>query len=258
MLTGKWTPMNREVTKFNALVNEAKAMSGENDENLMSIELLYQAHEKTNFKHKSAWNFLKGKHKWNNPESTQARQNRNRVTNEEPKLFGDDTLPRPPDMHRIAKSQRSSNSTASSGSNPAMFQEMMQQQMKIERKEIMESMDREINSRVALKDSKRVTEDLKVLQISTDRMDPIDAAIVNAQKARILICFDPEATDSSYNESDDVIITKPCSPRRIICKIVITNLVPPTDNKDAFCGGLNDILDSLVVVSGFSKTIKHV
>ncbi|GKB91035.1 hypothetical protein Tco_0963307 [Tanacetum coccineum] len=88
----------------------------------------------------------KGKHKWNNPESTQARRNRNRVTNEEPELFGDDALPRPPDMHRIAKSQHSSNSTASSGSNPTMFQELMQQQMEIKRKEKMERMDREINS----------------------------------------------------------------------------------------------------------------
>ncbi|GJW93118.1 hypothetical protein Tco_0172790 [Tanacetum coccineum] len=193
MLTGKWTPMNREVAKFNALVNETKAMSGENDENLMTrIELLYQAHEKTNFKHKSAWNFLKGKHKWNNPESTQARRNRNRVTNEEPELFGDDALPRPPGMHRIAKSQRYSNSTASFGSNPAMFQKMMQQQMEIERKKKkMERMDREINSRVALNDSKRVTEDLKVLQISMDGMDPIDAAIVNAQKARIRALYHP-------------------------------------------------------------------
>ncbi|GKE77698.1 hypothetical protein Tco_1543818 [Tanacetum coccineum] len=33
MLTGKWTPMNREVGKFNSLVNETKAMSGENDDN---------------------------------------------------------------------------------------------------------------------------------------------------------------------------------------------------------------------------------
>ncbi|GKE66928.1 hypothetical protein Tco_1521089 [Tanacetum coccineum] len=114
--------MNREVAKFNALVNEAKAMSGENDENLMI------------------------KHKWNNPKSTQARRNRNRVTNEEAELFGDNMLPRPPDMYRIAKSQCSSNSTASSRSNPAMFQEMMQQQMEIERKEKMECMDREINS----------------------------------------------------------------------------------------------------------------
>nr|GFA83218.1 hypothetical protein [Tanacetum cinerariifolium] len=122
-------------------------MSGENDENLMTrIEILYRAHEKTDFKHKSAWNFLKGKHKWNNPESTQARRNRHRVTDPKPELFGDDVLPRPPGMHRIAKSQRSSNYSVSSGSNPAMFQEMMQQQLEIERKEKIERIDREVNS----------------------------------------------------------------------------------------------------------------
>ncbi|GJV93858.1 hypothetical protein Tco_1541671 [Tanacetum coccineum] len=192
MLTGKWTLMNREVGKFNSLVNETKAMRGDNDENLMTrVEILYRAHEKTDFKHKSAWNFLKGKHKWNNPESTQARRNRHRVTDPEPELFGDDALPRPPGMHRIAKSQRSSNSSASSGSNPTMFQEMMQQQLEIEQKEKMERIDREVNSRVALNDSKRVADDLKVLQISTDRMNPIDAAIVNAQKARIRALYNP-------------------------------------------------------------------
>ncbi|GKE91198.1 hypothetical protein Tco_1572293, partial [Tanacetum coccineum] len=122
LLTGKWTPMNREVGKFNLLVNETKAMSGENDDNLMTrIEILYRAHEKLDSKHKSAWNILKDKHKWNNPESTNARRNRNRVINEEPDLFGDDPLPRPPGLQRIAKSQRSSNSTATSGSNRQCF-----------------------------------------------------------------------------------------------------------------------------------------
>ncbi|GKB97132.1 hypothetical protein Tco_0983269 [Tanacetum coccineum] len=32
MLTVKWTPLNREVERFNSLVNETKALSGENDE----------------------------------------------------------------------------------------------------------------------------------------------------------------------------------------------------------------------------------
>ncbi|GJX94495.1 hypothetical protein Tco_0349081 [Tanacetum coccineum] len=95
MLTGKWTPMNREVSKFNSLVNETKAMSRENDGDLMTR-----------------------KHKWNNPESTNARQNHHRLTNNDLELFGDDELPRLAGLHRIAKSQRSSNSTASSGSNP--------------------------------------------------------------------------------------------------------------------------------------------
>ncbi|GJZ04990.1 hypothetical protein Tco_0538265 [Tanacetum coccineum] len=181
MLTGKWTPMNREVAKYNSLMNETKAMSGENNDNLMMrIEILYRTHTKSDFKHKSAWNFLKDKHKWNNHESTNSRRNRNCVTNEEPEPFGDDTLPHPAGLHRIAKSQRSSNSTPSSGSNPTMFQEMMQQQFKIERKEKMKRVDREVNSRVELNNSKRVDEDLKVLQMSTDGMDPVDAAIINA------------------------------------------------------------------------------
>ncbi|GKD75603.1 hypothetical protein Tco_1333885 [Tanacetum coccineum] len=48
MLTGKWTPMNRDVGKFNSLVNETKAMSGDNDDNLMTrIKILYRAHTKS-------------------------------------------------------------------------------------------------------------------------------------------------------------------------------------------------------------------
>ncbi|GJU89982.1 hypothetical protein Tco_1302405 [Tanacetum coccineum] len=193
---GKVAPMNRMFGKFIRCIMKQKAHEwGENDE---IFDGLYRNLNSTHtnnldFKHKSDWNFLKGKHKWNNPESTNARRTRNWVTNtnEEPELFGDDALPRPPDMHRIAKSQRSSNSTASSRSNPTMFQEMMQQQLEIERKEKIERIDREVNSRVALNDSKRVAEDLKVLQISTDGMDPIDAAIVNVQKARIRALYHP-------------------------------------------------------------------
>nr|GEU80481.1 hypothetical protein [Tanacetum cinerariifolium] len=181
MLTGKWTPMNRDVTKFNSLVNETKVMSGENDENWMTrVEILYKAHMRSDFKHKSAWAFLKDKHKWKNTDSKNARRYCNRVTDEEPMLFGEDALPRPPGVQRIAKSQRSSHSTTSSGSNPAMFQEMLQQQYELDRKEKMERINREVNYRVALYDSQKVAEDLEVLQMSTNGMDLVDAAISNA------------------------------------------------------------------------------
>ncbi|GJV92570.1 hypothetical protein Tco_1540383 [Tanacetum coccineum] len=56
-------------------------------------------------------------------------------TDEEPEHFGDDELPRPPGLQRLAKSQRSgSNSTASSGSNPAAYQEFMAEQYELDRK----------------------------------------------------------------------------------------------------------------------------
>ncbi|GJU35128.1 hypothetical protein Tco_1183482 [Tanacetum coccineum] len=120
MLTGKWTSMNASVQKFNQLVSETLARSGENDEDWMT------------------------RHKWKNSESTNARRNRFRVTDEEPEHFGNDVLPRPPGLQRIAKSQRSgSNSTASSGSNPMMYQEFMKEQYELDRKAKMQVIEQE-------------------------------------------------------------------------------------------------------------------
>nr|GEV27606.1 hypothetical protein [Tanacetum cinerariifolium] len=134
MLTEKWTPMNREVERFNSLVNETKVMSAENDDDWMTrVEILNKTIAVTEFKHKNAWLFLKDKHKWKNPDSTNARRNRGRVTNEKLELFGDDELSRPPRKLKIAKSQRATNSSASSGSNPTMFQDMLQQQYELDR-----------------------------------------------------------------------------------------------------------------------------
>ncbi|GJW14071.1 hypothetical protein Tco_0018204, partial [Tanacetum coccineum] len=60
MLTGKWTPMNASIQKFNQLVAETLALSGENDEDWITmVEILYKTHVGTEFKHKSAWLFLK-------------------------------------------------------------------------------------------------------------------------------------------------------------------------------------------------------
>nr|GEY91289.1 hypothetical protein [Tanacetum cinerariifolium] len=57
------------------------------------------------------------------------------VTDEEPEHFRDDVLPQLPGLQRIAKSQSSgSNSTASSGSNPMMYQEFMKEQYELDRK----------------------------------------------------------------------------------------------------------------------------
>ncbi|GKD58338.1 hypothetical protein Tco_1295847, partial [Tanacetum coccineum] len=135
MLTEKWTSMNRDVQKFNQLVSETLSLSGENNEDWMTrVEILYNTHTGGDFKHKSAWLFLKDKHKRKNPESTLARRNRLRVTDSEPEHLGEDVLPRPPGAQRIAKSQCSSNSTASYGSNPTMYQEMMNEQYELDRK----------------------------------------------------------------------------------------------------------------------------
>ncbi|GKB03915.1 RNA-directed DNA polymerase, eukaryota [Tanacetum coccineum] len=134
-----------------------------------------------------------------------------------PKHFGEDALPRPPGAQRIAKSQRSSNSTASSGSNPLMYQEMMKEQYELptRNRSILEKMrclghpghnellrvnvpqtrllviELEKNERMRLYHSQRIAEDMKVLQIDTRGMDSVDAAIINAQKARVRALYPP-------------------------------------------------------------------
>ncbi|GJW18401.1 hypothetical protein Tco_0025837 [Tanacetum coccineum] len=120
MLTGKWTPINREVGRFNSLVNETKVLSRENDDDRMTrVEILYKSVADSDFKHKCVWLFLKDKHKWKNPDSTNARRNRGRVTEEEPEFFGDDEFPRTAGNQRVVASGASCDGTPkASNSSP--------------------------------------------------------------------------------------------------------------------------------------------
>ncbi|GKB85341.1 hypothetical protein Tco_0957613 [Tanacetum coccineum] len=234
MLTGKWTPMNTAVLKFNQLVQETAVHSGENDDDHMSrVYMLYDAtvgarshvrvlsraigvssrvckgncaiafwagpnlvvwtrcafwargHVATNCRSKK-------NHKWTNPDSTLQRRSRLLGTDEEPEHFEDDELPRPPGLQRLAKSQRTgSNSTVSSGSNPAAYQEFMAEQYELDRKAKMTVLERESEDRRRLIQSQRIVEDMCVLQIDTRGMDPVDAAIINAQMAKIRAAYPP-------------------------------------------------------------------
>nr|GEY65066.1 hypothetical protein [Tanacetum cinerariifolium] len=103
-------------------------------------------------------------HKWTNPESTNARRYRFRVINEDPEHFGDDALPRPPELQRLAKSQHSgSNSTASSDSNPIAYQEFMAKQYKLDRKTKMQFIEQESEDQRRLIQSQRIAEDMNVV-----------------------------------------------------------------------------------------------
>ncbi|GKA77229.1 hypothetical protein Tco_0783690, partial [Tanacetum coccineum] len=109
-----------------------------------------------------------------------------RGTDKEPDHFGDDELPWPPGLQRIAKSQRSGfNSTASSGSNMVSYQEFMAEQYDLDRKAKMQVLSQESEDRRRLIQAQKVAEDMKVLQIDTNGMDPTYAAIINAQKEGI-------------------------------------------------------------------------
>ncbi|GJX36566.1 hypothetical protein Tco_0248123 [Tanacetum coccineum] len=118
MLTRKWTPMNREVGKFNSLVEQTNALSDEINEDL---------------------------------------RNQGRLTEQEPELFGDVVLPRPHDTKRRSKCQRSTNSPATSDSQKEQFQEFTQQQIALDSATKMEQMECETMSRVEVSNAKKGT-----------------------------------------------------------------------------------------------------
>ncbi|GKB63107.1 aspartic peptidase [Tanacetum coccineum] len=65
-------------------------------------------------------------------------------------------------------------STASSGSNPAAYQEFMAEQYELDRKAKMTMLERESEDRRRLIQSQRIAEDMRVLQIDTRELDPVD------------------------------------------------------------------------------------
>ncbi|GJU35635.1 hypothetical protein Tco_1183989 [Tanacetum coccineum] len=185
MLTGKWTPMNRDVGKFHAIYNQTDILSGENEEKLYTRVLtLFRDQNDGEFRHRSAWLFLKDKYKWQNPEPTQARRTRGRVTGEdEPEMFGDDAIPHPPGAPRKSKSQRSSaSSSATSGSSKTRVTEFFQEQIQLDREAKKESMDRELAARLAVCEIQKRNEDLKILTFDTTGMNSEDAAKIEELK----------------------------------------------------------------------------
>ncbi|GJV35887.1 methylesterase 10-like protein [Tanacetum coccineum] len=185
MLTGKWTPMNRDVQKFNSIYDQTKLLSGENEDDMFArVLIFFKDQTGREFTHRSAWLFLKNKFKWKNPESTQARRSRGRVTEEEePEMFGADAIPCPPGAPRKAKVQRSSSSTsATSGSQKEQFTELMQTQINLDREAKKEHMERELAARLAVCEIQKRNEELKILTFDTTGMNPADAAKIEALK----------------------------------------------------------------------------
>ncbi|GJS33933.1 hypothetical protein Tco_0532315 [Tanacetum coccineum] len=89
-------------------------------------------------------------------------------------------------------SKKRSRGVSSSGSNPMIYQEkFMKEQYELDRKAKMQVIEQESEERRQLIHAQRIAEEMRVLQIDTRGMDPADAVIINAQKARIRAAYQP-------------------------------------------------------------------
>nr|GEZ08732.1 hypothetical protein [Tanacetum cinerariifolium] len=147
---------------------------------------LFRDQNGVEFRHRDAWLFLKDKYKWTNPESTQAQRTKGWVTGEdELEMFREDAITRPSTAPRKSKSQRSSaSSSAISGSSKNRLTEFFQEQIQLDREAKKESLDRELSARLAVVELKKTNEYFKILTFNTKRMNPDDAAKIEALKEK--------------------------------------------------------------------------
>ncbi|GJU65095.1 hypothetical protein Tco_1246930 [Tanacetum coccineum] len=131
-------------------------------------------------------NMLTDKYKWTNPEATQARRTRGRVTGkDELEMFGEDAIPHLSGAPRKSKSQRSlASSSATFGSSKTRLTEFFQEQIQLDREAKKESLDRELAARLAVVELQKRNEDLKILTFDTTGMNPDDAAKIKALKEK--------------------------------------------------------------------------
>nr|GEX41786.1 hypothetical protein [Tanacetum cinerariifolium] len=73
----------------------------------------------------------------------------------------------------------------------------------------MKHLDREMTTRVELFNSQNVVEDLKVIQMDTRGIDPVDAAIINVQKARIQALYQPNQKYFSSSQNTGLLLAQP-------------------------------------------------
>ncbi|GJX89682.1 hypothetical protein Tco_0341696 [Tanacetum coccineum] len=141
-------------------------------------------------------NMLNGvKHKWTKkPDSSlQRKKNVFWATSEEPEHFGDDELPRPPGLQYdlLKVNVRVLTRPLAPVQTGPRARIHWREQYELDRKAKMTVLERESEDRRRLIQSQRIAEDMRVLQIDTRGMDAADAAIINAQKARIRAAYPP-------------------------------------------------------------------
>nr|GEV98627.1 glutathione S-transferase T3-like [Tanacetum cinerariifolium] len=112
MLTSKWTTLNHNYQKFNAIYKRCHHLkkSGENEVDLMGrARVMYQEESRNSpFNHDKAWAILRQQAKWDAPEGepvelTEDETGDFHTTVNTDELFGADPRPRPPGKQRPGK-----------------------------------------------------------------------------------------------------------------------------------------------------------
>ncbi|GKB19576.1 hypothetical protein Tco_0853499 [Tanacetum coccineum] len=177
MLTGKWTRINGDCQKFNAIYKHLRRKSGENEADHIEAAKVTFAAQQTKgrkFQVEHAWRILKGHSKWDAPKPLD--------TEDHTKIFRPDVRPRPAGKTRLAKKTKSEMTGSSGGSASGSLSDVVSKDLRRKLQAETSAYEAEKEKEVALMEFK----EMEFLTIDADSLPEPKASIIRKRQEKII------------------------------------------------------------------------
>nr|GEV88679.1 hypothetical protein [Tanacetum cinerariifolium] len=211
MLTGKWTRINGDCQKFNAIYKHLERKSGKNEaDHIEAAKVTFAAQQPKGrkFQLEHAWRILKGHSKWDPPKPL--------YMEDHTKNFGPDVRPRPAGKTRPAKNTKSETTVRNGGSASGSLYDFVT-------KNLRRKLQAGTSAYVAKKEKELALMEFKemdFLTIDADKLSEPKASIIRKRQEKIFAKYAHEKPrfEENYWPQDNESNMKVC-----LCKLNIDN-----------------------------------
>ncbi|GJR80319.1 hypothetical protein Tco_0151104 [Tanacetum coccineum] len=180
MLTGKWTRINSDCQKFNAIYKHLERKSGENKADHIEAAIAAQQLKGRKFQLEHCWRILKGHSKWDAPKPLD--------TEDHTEIFGPDVRPRPAGKTRLAKKTKSETTRSSGGSASGSLSDY-----------VSEDLRRKLQAGTSVYEAKKAKEmamiefkETEFLTIDVDSLPKPKASIIRNRQEKVIAKYNQE------------------------------------------------------------------
>ncbi|GJS15091.1 hypothetical protein Tco_0409563 [Tanacetum coccineum] len=177
MLTGKWTRINGDCQKFNAIYDHLERKSGANEaDHIEAAKITFAAQQPTGrkFQLEHCWRILKGHSKWDAPKPLD--------TEDHTEIFGPDVRPRPAGKNRPAKKTKSETTGSTGGSASGSLSDYVSEDLRRKLQAGTSAYEAKKEKEVAMMEFK----EMEFFTIDTDLLSEPKASIIRKRQEKII------------------------------------------------------------------------
>nr|GEW08988.1 ribonuclease H-like domain-containing protein [Tanacetum cinerariifolium] len=237
MLTGKWTRINGDCQKLNAIYKHLKRKSEENEaDHIEAAKITFAAQQPKGrkFQLEHCWRILKGHSKWDTPKPLD--------TEDHIEIFGPDVRPRPASKTRPAKKTKSETTESSGGSALGSLSDC-----------VSEDLRRKLQARTSAYEAKKAKEiamiefkEIEFLTIDAHSLPEPKASIIRNRQEKIITKYTQQLSESSGNQLfssanlgnslTDYLASDPLLEQWDMCNAVVLNWILSSLSQEVYLG----------------------